>query len=73
LLAHTIRAALDDGIREYRFLRGGEAYKHRFATEDPGLQTVTFARGARGRSVVAGARVAYAVPPLRRLVRHVVA
>lgn len=33
LLSHSIRAALDDGMSEYRFLRGGEEYKKRFATD----------------------------------------
>jgi len=49
LLAHTIRAALDDGIREYRFLLGGEDFKHRFATGDAGLVTIGDARGIVGR------------------------
>jgi CelD/BcsL family acetyltransferase involved in cellulose biosynthesis len=40
LLAHTMRAAFDDGLDEYRLLRGGEAYKARFATGDDGLETV---------------------------------
>jgi CelD/BcsL family acetyltransferase involved in cellulose biosynthesis len=43
LLAHTIRAALDDGVREYKLLRGGEAYKQRFANGDAPLETVTLA------------------------------
>ena len=34
--AHTIRAAIGDGMREYRFLRGGESYKHRVATATRG-------------------------------------
>lgn len=41
LLAHTIREALDDGIEEYRLLRGDESYKWRFATDDAPLETVT--------------------------------
>ncbi len=73
LLAHTIKAALDDGVTEYRFLRGGEAYKQRFATDDPGLETVAIARGALGRSALAGVRAVDAVPQLRRLLRSGVA
>jgi CelD/BcsL family acetyltransferase involved in cellulose biosynthesis len=73
LLAHTIKAALDDGVTEYRFLRGGEAYKHRFATDDPGLETAVIARGAAGRSALTGARAVDAVPQLRRLLRRGVA
>jgi CelD/BcsL family acetyltransferase involved in cellulose biosynthesis len=44
LLAHTIRAALDDGIGEYRLLRGDEPYKLRFATADAPLETVMLGR-----------------------------
>jgi CelD/BcsL family acetyltransferase involved in cellulose biosynthesis len=50
LLAHAIRQAAQDGVREYRLLRGGEDYKLRFATADPGLETV-----ALGWGPVAGA------------------
>jgi CelD/BcsL family acetyltransferase involved in cellulose biosynthesis len=39
LLIHTVRDALDDGIREFRLGRGGAAYKERFATDDPGVET----------------------------------
>jgi CelD/BcsL family acetyltransferase involved in cellulose biosynthesis len=46
LLAHTIREAMADGLREYRLLRGGENYKVRVATDDPGVETVAVGRGA---------------------------
>ena len=46
LLAHSIRAALEDGRSEYRFLRGAEPYKYRFADEDPGLETIVVAPAA---------------------------
>jgi hypothetical protein len=39
LLIHSIRQALEDGLDEYRFLRGGEPFKYRFAANDPGLET----------------------------------
>lgn len=55
LLCHTIRAALEDGAEAYWFLRGGEAYKSRFAEEDPGVQTVALARSLRGRAAIVGA------------------
>ena len=55
LLAHTIRAAAEDGMREYRLLRGGEGYKERFADADPGLETRILARGAAGRVAAAAA------------------
>jgi CelD/BcsL family acetyltransferase involved in cellulose biosynthesis len=59
LLAHTVREAAADGMREYRFLRGGEPFKSRFADVDPGLETVVVTRGVRGR--LAGAAVAGAL------------
>jgi CelD/BcsL family acetyltransferase involved in cellulose biosynthesis len=57
LLAHSIRAALEDGVREYRFLRGHEPFKYRFADADPGLQTVAVARGAVGAAAVGAAAI----------------
>src|SRR5947207_293111 len=50
LLAHTMEQAMNDGMGEYRLLRGGETYKDRFATGDPGVETVAVGRGA-GRAV----------------------
>ena len=55
LLVHSIRAALEDGVREYRFLRGGEDFKYRFANADPGLETLGVWRGPAGRAAVAAA------------------
>lgn len=40
LHAHAIRESLEDGLREYRLLRGGEAYKARFVDRDIGLVSV---------------------------------
>jgi CelD/BcsL family acetyltransferase involved in cellulose biosynthesis len=57
LLAHTIRAALEDGMSEYRFLEGGESYKYRFANADPGLETIAVARTPAGSAAVAAAVV----------------
>jgi CelD/BcsL family acetyltransferase involved in cellulose biosynthesis len=59
LLAHSIRAALEDGMDEYRFLRGAEPYKYRFADEDPGLETIVVAPGApwAAAGLTAGARL----------------
>ena len=58
LLAHTIREALQDGMSEYRLLRGDEDFKYRFATSDPGLETLARPNGALGRLAlsVRGAR-----------------
>jgi CelD/BcsL family acetyltransferase involved in cellulose biosynthesis len=52
LLTHSVRAALEEGCSEYRFLRGGEAYKQRFADHDPGLATLILARGPGMRTAV---------------------
>lgn len=68
LLAHTIRAALEDGMREYRFLRGDEAFKYRFADGDPGLETIAIARGALAAGLLA-AGLKLPRPLLRRLAR----
>lgn len=53
LLAHTIREAIQDGMSEYRLLRGDESFKHRFATGDPGLETLARPNGALGRLALA--------------------
>jgi len=73
LLVKTMRSAFDDGMRDYRMLRGGEEYKDRFATDDPGVETVALARGA-GRAVSALGSAAKRTMPLtvrRRLARVV--
>jgi CelD/BcsL family acetyltransferase involved in cellulose biosynthesis len=69
LLAHTIREAMNDGVREYKFLRGGEGYKDRFATGDEGLETVAIGRGALGRMAE---RAAPTAVTLRRKLRRTV-
>jgi CelD/BcsL family acetyltransferase involved in cellulose biosynthesis len=58
LLAHAVREALTDGMCEYRLLRGGAAYKERFATSDPGLETFGLPRGAPAQLMLAAARAA---------------
>ncbi len=71
LLVHTVRAAMDDGVREYRLLRGGEEYKGRFANADPGLETFVTGHGAAGVAAAAGTVAAAALPRSTR--RHVAA
>jgi CelD/BcsL family acetyltransferase involved in cellulose biosynthesis len=66
LLAHSIREALDDGIREYRLLRGDEPYKYRFAGTDPGVITVAVGRGALGSAAVTAGTARYRLARLRR-------
>ncbi len=67
LLAHSIRSAFEDGMTEYRFLRGGDAYKDRFADGDPGLETAVLGRGSLGRPAVAAAGALGRVPRGDRL------
>lgn len=67
LLVHTMRAAVEDGAAEYRFLRGGEEYKYRFATDDPGLETLALGRGLAGG---AAARLLAPYAALRRAARR---
>jgi CelD/BcsL family acetyltransferase involved in cellulose biosynthesis len=75
LLAHSIREAAADGMREYRFLRGAEPFKLRFADADPGLETVALPHGLRGRAaaiaVATGVRSSPIRSALRRLARAV--
>jgi CelD/BcsL family acetyltransferase involved in cellulose biosynthesis len=66
LLCHTVEAAVGDGVEEYRFLRGDEAFKGRFATEDLGLDSFLVARGVMGRVGAAGLAVGRALPPRAR-------
>ena len=68
VLAHSIREAVVDGAREYRFLRGDEGFKLRFASHDHGLETMVLPRGRAARAAL---RVALSLPRplLRRVVR----
>lgn len=61
LLAHSVRTAIDEGVSEYRFLRGDEPYKLRFADRDPGLETFVTSRGA-----ALGEAVSLAAPIVER-------
>lgn len=69
LLCHTIRSAAEEGAGEYRLLRGGEAFKFRFADEDPGLETVAKAKGPIGRTALAAAAALDRSPVGQRLRR----
>jgi CelD/BcsL family acetyltransferase involved in cellulose biosynthesis len=55
LLVHSMREALHDGVYEYRFLRGGETYKDRFANEDRGAVTIGVARNILGAAALGSA------------------
>jgi CelD/BcsL family acetyltransferase involved in cellulose biosynthesis len=66
LVAHTLREAIADGMSEYRFLRGGEAYKDRLATRDPGVETITLAGSGVGRASLAATGLRRTAGRLRR-------
>jgi CelD/BcsL family acetyltransferase involved in cellulose biosynthesis len=53
--AHAIRTALEDEMREYRFLRGGEGYKFRFDAHDSPLTTAALPATRLGRLVARSA------------------
>ena len=71
LLAHSIREAAEDGMTEYRLLRGDEGFKQRLADGDPGVETFALARGSgeprRGRAAAVALRSDSARSALRRL------
>ena len=67
----TIRRSLEEGAVEFRFLGGEEAYKYRFPTEDPRLETVVAGRTARGRLAGATLATAWRVPGGETLMRRV--
>jgi len=54
LFCHTIRQALEEGMREYRLLRGDEKYKYRFANEDRRLDTLGLGHGIGVAALAAG-------------------
>lgn len=70
ILMRSIGAAVDDGLREYRFLRGDEPYKYRFTIDDPGLEIVARGRGALGSLAVRAGIAAYRSETVRRLLRR---
>jgi len=70
LLLRTIRCAVEEGASEYRFLRGDEAFKARYATHDPGIVSIGAGVGRSGRSLVAAMDL-IARSPVRRSVRRV--
>jgi CelD/BcsL family acetyltransferase involved in cellulose biosynthesis len=73
LLTHTIRDALNEGVHTYRFLHGGEAYKRRFATEDPGVVTFGIARGPVGKAMLGTASAVDKFQPLRGVIKMMIA
>ena len=60
LLSHTIRSALEEGVHEYDLLRGGEAYKSRFATGSRRVMTIVCAPAwSRERALAASEAAAW--------------
>jgi CelD/BcsL family acetyltransferase involved in cellulose biosynthesis len=56
VLARAIREAFSEAVTEFKLGPGLQGYKSRFATDDPGLETVAVPRGLRGRAAVLAAR-----------------
>lgn len=69
LLAHSIRAAFEDDVSAYRFLRGDDPYKYRFTREDNCLDTVATSNSALGVAAVLAAEMLRRTPRLRRALR----
>ena len=68
VLVHSIREALADGMSEYRFLRGEEGYKYRFASSDPGLETIGLTRGLASRAALAAALLGRRTEALKNMI-----
>ena len=67
VLVNAIRSACEDGMREFRFLRGGEEYKYRFAPGDAGVETVGWGNGRFGQAALVSA---VSLHNVRRTLRH---
>jgi len=70
LLAHSIRQAAEDGVVEYRLLRGAEPFKLRFADADPGVETFAPARGVAGRAARSAAALGLRSATVRSALRR---
>jgi CelD/BcsL family acetyltransferase involved in cellulose biosynthesis len=66
LMSHSIRSAIAERATEYRFGRGDETFKSRFASEDPGLESVALSRGVVGAATYAAGRGARLTRRFRR-------
>jgi CelD/BcsL family acetyltransferase involved in cellulose biosynthesis len=53
IVVESIRLAHEAGMREFRFGRGDESYKYRYATSDPGVHTIGLAGSAPGAVALA--------------------
>ena len=70
LLSHTIGRAFDDGLAEYRFLRGDEPYKKRWSEDDRTVITFAVPVGRTGTAIAKGAATAAGSDRLRSLARR---
>jgi CelD/BcsL family acetyltransferase involved in cellulose biosynthesis len=69
LLEHALRAAFEDGIGEYRLLRGDETYKQRYATVAHNVVTVALPRRRSQQLLATSAERLARSPKGRRLMR----
>lgn len=66
MLMRTIRAAFEDRVARYAFLRGDEAYKGRFATTEARLETRAIGRGPLAHAGIELGALAMRSPLVRR-------
>jgi CelD/BcsL family acetyltransferase involved in cellulose biosynthesis len=71
LFSHALERALEDGVPEYRMLRGGESYKYRFATGDVPLESIVVGNGLVGGFAAAVATFVQTSPAARAAMRPV--
>jgi CelD/BcsL family acetyltransferase involved in cellulose biosynthesis len=67
---YTVRMALEEGAREYRFLQGNETYKYRFATHDPELEAVGVSGSSLGRIALGATATLRRVRPFAALAKR---
>jgi len=66
MLAHTVREACRDGVSDYHFLAGPDAYKWRFAQEDPGAESRLLSSGPIAGIASLAVEVANSLPASAR-------
>ena len=65
-LVHTLREACRDGVSAYHFLAGADAYKWRFAQEDPGAESRLLSSGPIAGIASLAVRAADSLPASAR-------
>lgn len=70
LETYTIKNALEEGAREYRFLQGNESYKYRIANEDPELETIGVGGSRLGRLAIGATAAVRHVRPLAAVAKR---